>query len=143
MPRRYVIGNSCSSAENDSLLELLFRRHKDVHVVEIFCDKLANIAGPGFGGWLIGVVTAPVAVLATAGTYVVSAFALLITRDHEEEHDPTRRGPILHEIWAAMQANPPALFLVEQVDIAGLDANLEGFENVNRRFPYDEMSFSG
>ena len=65
--------------------------------------ELANIAGPGFGGWLIGVVTAPVAVLATAGTYVVSAFALLVTRDHEEEHDPAQRGPILHEIWEGLR----------------------------------------
>jgi hypothetical protein len=40
-----------------------------------------------------------------------------------------------------MQENPPALLLVEQVDIAGMDANLQGFESVNRRFPYDEMTF--
>jgi peptide/nickel transport system substrate-binding protein len=59
------------------------------------------------------------------------------------EFDPAAREAILHEIWAAMQANPPALYLVEQVDIAGLADNLQGFENVNRRFPYDEMSFSG
>ena len=57
------------------------------------------------------------------------------------EFDPAAREGILHEIWGAMQENPPALLLVEQVDIAGMDANLQGFESVNRRFPYDEMTF--
>ena len=60
--------------------------------------ELANIAGPGIGGWLIGVITAPLAVLATAGTYVVSAVALMFTRDHEAPHDRAGRGPILREI---------------------------------------------
>nr|BFF09779.1 MFS transporter [Microbacterium flavescens] len=65
--------------------------------------ELANIAGPGVGGWLIGVITAPLAVLATAGTYVVSALALMLTRDREEAHDPAQRGPILHEIWEGLR----------------------------------------
>ncbi|MHC2998392.1 MFS transporter [Microbacterium sp. HJ5] len=64
--------------------------------------ELANIAGPGIGGWLVGVIAAPLAVLATAGTYVVSAIALMFTRDHEEAHDPTERGPILREIWEGL-----------------------------------------
>jgi peptide/nickel transport system substrate-binding protein len=59
------------------------------------------------------------------------------------EFDPAAREGVLHEIWAAMQENPPSLLLVEQVDIAGMVDTLQGFENVNRRFPYDEMTFSG
>jgi predicted MFS family arabinose efflux permease len=60
--------------------------------------ELANIAGPGIGGWLIGVLTAPFAILATVGTYVVSLIALLLTRDHEERRAAEDRAPILHEI---------------------------------------------
>lgn len=60
--------------------------------------EIANITGPGIGGWLIGVITAPLAVLATAGTYVVSAIALAFTRDQETVRDHTDRGPILREI---------------------------------------------
>lgn len=55
--------------------------------------QLAGIAGPAAGGWLIGVITAPFAVLITAVTYLVSAAALLRTRDSEHvaprhDHDP-------------------------------------------------------
>ncbi len=55
--------------------------------------QLAGIAGPAAGGWLIGVITAPFAVLVTAATYLLSAGALLRTRDTERvaerhEHDP-------------------------------------------------------
>ena len=32
--------------------------------------ELANIAGPGIGGWLVGALTAPLAILATVGTYL-------------------------------------------------------------------------
>ena len=46
--------------------------------------ELANIAGPGIGGWLVGVITAPLAILATVGTYLISFVALLFTRDHEK-----------------------------------------------------------
>jgi MFS family permease len=64
--------------------------------------EIANIAGPGFGGWLVGAITAPLAVLATAGTYLVSAVALMFTRDHEPVRAPEDRGPILREIWEGL-----------------------------------------
>lgn len=64
--------------------------------------ELANIAGPGIGGWLIGVITAPLAVLATAGTYLVSAVALMFTRDHEPPRAHDDRAPILREIWEGL-----------------------------------------
>lgn len=55
--------------------------------------QLAGIAGPAAGGWLIGAITAPFAVLVTAVTYLLSAGALLRTRDTElvaarHDHDP-------------------------------------------------------
>jgi len=60
--------------------------------------QLANISGPAIGGWLISVLTAPVAILATVGTYVASFVALLFTRDHEVRREPEDHAPILSEI---------------------------------------------
>lgn len=60
--------------------------------------QLANLAGPAVGGWLIGILTAPVAILTTVGTYLVSAVALLFTKDSEEPRDETDRAPITKEI---------------------------------------------
>ncbi|MGY3126624.1 MFS family permease [Agrococcus sp. UYP33] len=60
--------------------------------------ELANIGGPAVGGWLVGLVAAPFAILATVGTYVASFVALLLTRDHEEPRAADDRGPILQEI---------------------------------------------
>ena len=59
--------------------------------------QLAGIAGPAAGGWLVGVLTAPFAILATVGTYVLSLVALLRTRDHEvaperHAHEPIGRA---------------------------------------------------
>jgi MFS family permease len=64
--------------------------------------EIANITGPGIGGWLVGAITAPLAVLATAATYVVSAVALAFTRDHEERREREDREPILREIWEGL-----------------------------------------
>jgi len=60
--------------------------------------ELANIGGPAVGGWLVGLVAAPFAILAPVGTYVASFVALLLTRDHEEPRAADDRGPILQEI---------------------------------------------
>jgi MFS family permease len=65
--------------------------------------ELANIAGPGIGGWLIGVIAAPFAILTTVGTYLISLVALLFTRDNEPERAPEDRAPILHEIWEGLR----------------------------------------
>ncbi|KRB36856.1 MFS transporter [Microbacterium sp. Root180] len=64
--------------------------------------ELANIAGPGFAGWLIGVISAPFAMLATSGTYLVSAIALALTKDHEERRPREDHGPLLREIWEGL-----------------------------------------
>ncbi|WP_343916163.1 MFS transporter [Agrococcus citreus] len=65
--------------------------------------QVANIGGPAVGGWLIGIVAAPVAILATVGTYAASAVALLLTRDHEEPRAADDRAPILREIGEGMR----------------------------------------
>lgn len=64
--------------------------------------ELANIAGPGFAGWLIALVTAPLAILATGVTYVVSAIALAFTRDHEQRRPAEDHAPLLTEIWEGL-----------------------------------------
>ncbi|MEV8272395.1 MFS transporter [Microbacterium sp. NPDC077184] len=71
--------------------------------------QLAGIAGPALGGWLVGVLTAPFAVLATAGTYGASLVALLFTRDDEvvaprHEHEPIVRAIGVGVRWVF--ANP-------------------------------------
>lgn len=55
--------------------------------------QLAGIAGPAMAGWLVGILTAPIAVLATVFTYLASFVALIFTRDDEvvapkSEHEP-------------------------------------------------------
>ena len=65
--------------------------------------EIANIAGPGIGGWLVGILTAPIAILTTVGTYLISFVALLFTRDNEPSREPEDRAPILHEIWEGLR----------------------------------------
>ncbi|HYJ50937.1 MAG TPA: MFS transporter, partial [Microbacterium sp.] len=65
--------------------------------------ELANIAGPGIGGWLVGALTAPLAILTTVGTYFISFVALLFTSDHEPPRAPEDRAPILSEIWEGLR----------------------------------------
>lgn len=55
--------------------------------------QLAGIAGPAMGGWLVGILTAPIAILATVFTYIASFVALAFTKDDEivtpkDEHEP-------------------------------------------------------
>jgi predicted MFS family arabinose efflux permease len=63
-------------------------------------SQLAHLFGPAVAGWLVGVVTAPIAVLVTVGTYLSSFAALRLTRDHEASHqdDRSSRMPMRHEV---------------------------------------------
>ena len=61
-------------------------------------EQLAGLAGPAVGGWLVGVLAAPLAILFTVGTYIASFFALLFTRDHERLRKPEDHGPLVKEI---------------------------------------------
>ncbi|WP_106815453.1 MFS transporter [Microbacterium timonense] len=61
-------------------------------------EQLAGLAGPAMGGWLVGVLAAPLAILITVGTYLASFVALLFTRDHEQLRAPEDHKPLLHEI---------------------------------------------
>lgn len=65
--------------------------------------QLANIAGPALGGWLIGAITAPLAIVATVGTYAASFVALTLTRDHEVPRAADDRAPIAREIGEGLR----------------------------------------
>lgn len=52
-------------------------------------NLLAHIAGPAFAGWLIQLITAPLAILVDAFSFLVSAFSLCIIRVQEPR--PERR----------------------------------------------------
>ncbi|WP_109208555.1 MULTISPECIES: MFS transporter [Microbacterium] len=66
-------------------------------------EQLAGLAGPAVGGWLVGVLAAPFAILITVGTYLASFVALLFTRDHEKLRDPEDHQPLLHEIGEGLR----------------------------------------
>lgn len=66
-------------------------------------EQLAGLAGPAFGGWLVGVLAAPLAILITVGTYVASFIALLFTRDHETLRAREEHKPLVHEIGEGLR----------------------------------------
>lgn len=89
-------------------------------------SELAGIAGPAAGGWLIGVITAPFAILVTAATYVVSMLALLRTRDSEVvvqgSHDPLVRS--IREGLAWVFGNPYLRRIVGTTAVSNFFATL-------------------
>jgi MFS family permease len=65
--------------------------------------QVAGIAGPAAGGWLIGILTAPIAILGTVFTYLASFVALMLTRDREERPNAHERAPITKEIGEGLR----------------------------------------
>jgi MFS family permease len=65
--------------------------------------QVANIAGPAVGGWLVGIITAPFAILATVFTYLASFVVLSFTRDREVVTPKHERAPIMHEIGEGLR----------------------------------------
>lgn len=53
--------------------------------------------------------------------------------------DLNTRSQQLQQVGQAMYDNPPALYLVRQIDINGLSTKLQGFVDNNRFFPYDKI----
>ncbi|MEW2069215.1 MFS transporter [Streptomyces sp. NPDC007346] len=49
-------------------------------------QSVSDVAGPGMAGVLVSVLTAPVALIANAGSYLFSTFMLLLVRTREAEH---------------------------------------------------------
>jgi MFS family permease len=65
--------------------------------------QVANIAGPAVGGWLVGILTAPIAILGTVLTYVASFAVLSFTRDREVVAPSHERAPIITEIGEGLR----------------------------------------
>lgn len=54
--------------------------------------------------------------------------------------DEAERTSALQGVTEMMHDNPPALYLVQQIDINGVSSELSGFVNDNRFFNYDQMT---
>ena len=63
----------------------------------------AHLGGPGLAGVLIGILTAPVAVLADAISFVVSALLLTRIRTTEPEAVTADRRSLLSELWEGLR----------------------------------------
>jgi len=66
-------------------------------------QQLAGLSGPAVAGGLVGLITAPLAVLTTVVTYVVSLIALIRTRDHEQLRAPEDHAPLHREIGEGLR----------------------------------------
>jgi MFS family permease len=85
---------------NQSLIPSLVRRGQiaEANGKLQSTEQLAGLAGPAFGGWLIGIIAAPFAILITVTTYVASFVALLFTKDHEKLRPAHEHEPLVKEI---------------------------------------------
>jgi MFS family permease len=63
-----------------------------------FSRATAQIAGPGLGGALVAILTAPVAIAADAASYVASVFSLLLIRRPEEVEPGSQRRSMRAEL---------------------------------------------
>lgn len=89
--------------------------------------QVANIGGPAVGGWLIAIVAAPLAILATVGTYLASFVALLLTRDHEQPRAADDRAPMLQEIGEGLRwvfGNPLLRRIVGTTGVSNFSSTL-------------------
>ncbi len=58
------------------------------------------------------------------------------------EFDPAKRKAILRNIHKANRAAPPAVFLVEQIDLFGLSGKVKDFKQTNRWIAYHDISIN-
>ncbi len=65
--------------------------------------QLANLGGPAVGGWLLGILSAPLAILTTVLTYLASFLALAFTRDREVPHPAAERRALPREIGEGLR----------------------------------------
>jgi MFS family permease len=63
-----------------------------------FTRAAAEIAGPGLGGALVGLLTAPIAIAADAASYVASVVSLLLIRQPEQAPERSQRRRLRQEL---------------------------------------------
>lgn len=61
-------------------------------------SSASDVAGPGIAGVLVSVLTAPVALIVNAGSYLVSVVSLLLIRTVEPKPEPTVKRHVLVEL---------------------------------------------
>ncbi|MER6448635.1 MFS transporter [Streptomyces venezuelae] len=61
-------------------------------------QSVSDVAGPGMAGVLVAAVTAPVALIANAGSYLFSTLMLLLVRTREPIPEPTAKRHVLREL---------------------------------------------
>lgn len=66
-------------------------------------NSIVGITGPGLAGVLVQLLTAPIAILADALSYVVSALALALIRTPEAPPDRAQRRPLAVEIGEGLR----------------------------------------
>lgn len=66
-------------------------------------SQIAQLGGPAFAGWLVGVLSGPIAILVTACTYLGSCAALVLTRDSEQPRAAEDRAPLRREIGEGLR----------------------------------------
>lgn len=90
---------------NQSLVPSLVRRDQiaEANGKLQSTEQLAGLAGPAFGGWLVGIIAAPFAILITVGTYLASFVALLFTKDHEKLRPSHEHEPLVKEIGEGLR----------------------------------------
>ncbi len=69
-----------------------------------FSSSIAEIAGPGLTGILVQLLTAPIAILLDAISFLVSALTILLVRKPEPQVVPTPRLHVWEELTAGMRA---------------------------------------
>ena len=69
-----------------------------------FSSSIAEIAGPGLTGILVQLLTAPIAILLDAISFLVSAFTVWLVRKPEPQVVPTPRLHVWEELTAGMRA---------------------------------------
>ncbi|MBD7950297.1 MFS transporter [Oerskovia rustica] len=74
-------------------------------------QSVAMIVGPAIGGVALRVLSAPLVMVATVGTYLASALAVSRIRHHEDLPDPAARRPLRTEIAEGLRfvASEPLL----------------------------------
>ena len=90
-------------------------------------NQIAGLAGPAIGGGIVALLSAPLAVLTTVATYVISLVALSFTRDHEVLRAPEDRAPLHREIAEGLRwvfGNPLLRRIVATTAISNLFSTL-------------------
>jgi len=68
-------------------------------------SSAADVAGPGIAGMLVDWITAPIAILLDAVSFLVSAFSLALIRKPEQKPEPSPHPDMLREITEGLRAS--------------------------------------